>query len=335
MIRAFLTERRSWILFFMSLQVLLLFIAYVDVSLSFTSILYYSFLATLVFIGFLFIRYHRETRFYRRLEEWEQQFDISGLDAARSPFERIVETHLSSQTTRLKQIASRNMTLLEQEKDELMSWIHEVKTPLTAMQLMIDRVDDDALRASLTYEWLRIHLLLDQQLYQKRLPFIETDLFIEQLDLRKLLVAEIRMLQAWCIQKGVGFELELEADEVLSDAKWLAFILRQLLTNAVKYSPPASEILIRSYERDGHIKLEVKDNGRGIDPKDLPRVFDKGFTSTTSHHDSAATGMGLYLAQNAARSLHIRIEAQSELDVGSTFGLTFPRRNEFHRLTGM
>ena len=72
---------------------------------------------------------------------------------------------------------------LEQEKDELLSWIHEVKTPLTAMHLMIDRLDDETMKTHLTYEWLRIHLLLDQQLHQKRIPFIENDLYIENIDL--------------------------------------------------------------------------------------------------------------------------------------------------------
>ena len=75
--------------------------------------------------------------------------------------------------------------------------------------------------------------------------------------------------------------------------------------------------------------LEVKDSGRGIDPKDIPRIFDKGFTSTTKHQDHAATGMGLYLAKKAAKSLFIHIDVQSKLGTGTTFTLTFPKRNEF------
>ena len=101
-----------------------------------------------------------------------------------SPFEQIIENSMTNQTELLKQIASQNQMTLEQEKDELLSWIHEVKTPLTAMHLMIDRLDDETMKAALTYEWLRIHLLLDQQLHQKRIPFIENDLYIENIDLR-------------------------------------------------------------------------------------------------------------------------------------------------------
>jgi len=79
----------------------------------------------------------------------------------------------------------------------------------------------------------------------------------------------------------------------------------------------------------------VQDFGRGIDPKDLPRIFDKGFTSTTKHQDSAATGMGLFLAKKAAGPLLIRINVQSKWGEGTTFTLTFPKRNDFVHISGM
>ena len=101
------------------------------------------------------------------------------------------------------------------------------------------------------------------------------------------------------MQKGIGFDVDLEITNVLSDAKWLSFIIRQLLTNAIKYSE-ASDIMITKLSEDDQTKLEIKDSGRGIDPKDLPRIFDKGFTSTTKHQDHAATGMGLYLAKKGS-----------------------------------
>jgi OmpR family two-component system bacitracin resistance sensor histidine kinase BceS len=139
---------------------------------------------------------------------------------------------------------------------------------------------------------------------------------------------EIKTLKSWCIQKGIGFDIQLDQKEVLSDAKWLAFIIRQILTNAVKYSE-ASDISIKSWMQDDQTRLEVKDFGRGIDQKDLPRIFDKGFTSTVNHQDHAATGMGLYLAKKAATPLLIDIHAQSIVNAETAFALTFPKRNDF------
>ncbi|PMY01249.1 histidine kinase, partial [Pseudomonas sp. MPR-R5A] len=111
-----------------------------------------------------------------------------------------------------------------------------------------------------SYEWLRIHLLLDQQLHQNRIPSIENDLYIEQVNLEKLIYKEIRELQSWCLEKGIGFDIDLSVTEVLSDAKWLGFIMRQLLTNAVKYSS-ASEIEVCSTEQDEQTVVSIKDYG--------------------------------------------------------------------------
>ncbi|PUB09936.1 sensor histidine kinase [Paenisporosarcina sp. OV554] len=334
MIRNFLIERLSWILLFISLQILSLFIAYIDVTIPLGSMLYVSFLSLVFFSIFLVIRYYRETRFYRSLEDWESSLDLSEVAEPASPFETIVERSLTEQTSLLKQELSVNRIHLEQEKDDLLSWIHEVKTPLTAMQLMIGRIENGSLKAQLNHEWLRIHLLLDQQLHQKRLEVIENDLYIEHIDLESIVFNEIKTVQSWCIQKGIGFDIQLGTTDVLSDAKWLSFIIRQLLTNAIKYSQ-ATDILIRSYNKEGQFCLEVNDTGRGIDPKDLPRIFDKGFTSTANHREQASTGIGLYLAKKAALPLFIKIDVRSILGQGTTATLYFPKQNEFVNLQGM
>lgn len=334
MIKLYIIEKRSWILFFLFIQLLSVFIAYIDTSIPLRSIFYLVFLSVISFLVFFISRFQKETHFYKSLVERESHLDITGLTKAKSPFQEIVTDSITTQTAVMEQVASENLTLLEQEKDELLAWIHEVKTPLTAMHLMIDRIDDEPIKANLTYEWLRIHLLLDQQLHQKRIAFIENDLYIEKIALEEIIFQEIKTLQSWCIQKGLGFDVDLKIITLESDVKWLAFIVRQLLTNAVKYSQD-SDITIKSYSQAGQTFLEVQDYGRGIDPKDIARIFDKGFTSTTNHQDSAATGMGLYLAKKVAEELKIGVDVCSEIDKGTTFRLTFPKQNDFVSITSM
>ncbi|MCO0600148.1 sensor histidine kinase [Peribacillus butanolivorans] len=334
MIKKYIVERFSWIIFYILLHLFIIFVAFIDTAIPLKPILYIVFLSMIMFSIFLIVRYKIETKFYKSLEDREDNLDLTNIADPDSPFERIIENSIMNQTEFLKQSASQGQMTLEQEKDELLSWIHEVKTPLTAMHLMIDRLDNESLKSPLTYEWLRIHLLLDQQLHQRRIPFIENDLYIENTDLETIIFDEIKTLQSWCIQKGIGFDIHLEVTEVLSDAKWLAFIMRQLLTNSIKYSEN-SDIRIYSHEQAEQTILEVKDSGRGIDPKDLSRIFDKGFTSTTNHRDNAATGMGLYLTKNAAESLFISIDVKSELGTGTTVTLTFPKRNDFVNITSM
>ena len=334
MIWRFLKERRSWILFIFFIEVCFLLITYVDETIPFTSVLYAVFLTLLLFFLFLLVRFGKETTFYRELEEREENFDVTSIPQATSPFEKVVEHVTSEQIEQLKDESSHMKHQLEVEKDDLITWIHEVKTPLTALHLLIDRVQDRELNEQLTYEWLRIHFLLDQQLHQKRMPSIENDLYIEKVNLEKLLVEEITPLRTWCKQRGIGFDLDLTITELLSDAKWLAFMLRQLLTNAVKYSEN-NDISIAIHMNGHQPVLTIKDKGRGIMHRDLPRIFEKGFTSTVNHQDSAATGMGLYLTKKIADHLKINIEVTSEPGIGSTFTLTFPERNDFDQIRGM
>jgi two-component system, OmpR family, bacitracin resistance sensor histidine kinase BceS len=334
MIKNFIKERLSWILLFIVFQLLYLFVTYIDAAIPLKPVLYMIFLSFIIFITFLFIRYHIETKFIRGLEDWDHKLDITNLPEAEMPFDKVIAEKLIQQTNLLRQEVSENWYSLERERDELLAWIHEVKTPLSAMYLMIDRLEDDQTKVQMTYEWLRIHHLLDQQLHHKRLPFIKNDLFIESTDLKAVIFQEIKALQSWCIQKGIGFDIDLQVTEVLTDAKWLAFIIRQILTNSVKYSEE-SDIMLKSCQQNEQAVLEIQDFGRGIDPKDLPRIFDKGFTSTTEHHDGRATGMGLFLAKKASLSLLITIEVKSELGAGTTFTLTFPKKNDFVHIIGM
>ncbi|WP_416147565.1 sensor histidine kinase [Salipaludibacillus sp. HK11] len=335
MIRKFVMERISWLILVVFLLLLSLLMAYLDPSLSLDSMFYYVFLSLVISILFVVHRYFKETSFFKELDTRDSTTDITSLPEPNSPFESFIYKQITTPIEQLAKDVSTNQLLLEEEKDDLLAWIHEVKTPLTALRLIIDRTEDQQLKSELMYEWLRIYYLLDQQLHQKRIPFIENDLFIENVELESLLYSEIRTLRSWCLKKGIGFDVELHSTHVLTDTKWLAFILRQLLTNAVKYSEEGSEITVQSTDQKGQTILTVADNGRGIDSRDVPRIFDKGFTSTGKNQDQHATGMGLYLAKKAAIPLGIHISVRSIISSGTTFTLTFSKENRFLEIQGV
>ncbi|WP_077213496.1 sensor histidine kinase [Bacillus dakarensis] len=334
MIKAYFLEKLSWILMFFFIHILILFVAFIDAAIPFMPILYIVFLSWIFFTIFFFLRYHKEIKFYKHLKEWDSDLDLTRIPTSDSPFQKIIVESLTSNTSYLKQLALDDRRILEQEKDELLAWIHEVKTPLTAMHLMIDRLEEEKTKELIRYEWMRIHLLLDQQLHQRRIPFLENDLYIEQTNLKDIIYQEIKMLRPWCMQKGIGFDINLQIANVLSDAKWLAFILRQLITNAVKYSEN-SDIEVNSFTVKDQDVLEIKDFGRGIDSKDLPRIFEKGFTSTANHQDHNATGMGLYLTKKVTAPLLIKIDVQSEVGMGTLFTLMFPKKNDFDHISSV
>src|SRR5699024_1148999 len=154
------------------------------------------------------------------------------------------------------------------------------------------------------------------------------------LSLQPLIHKEIKHVQSWCMQKGIGFDISLRAEEVLSDETWVRFIIRQILTNAVKYSEQEGIIIESSWVYD-QVQLKIQDFGKGISTKDLPRIFDKGFTSTSNRRDQSATGMGLYLVQQVATHLSITVDVASQIGEGTTVVITFPKKNAFIHLQSM
>ncbi|MFD1334822.1 sensor histidine kinase [Oceanobacillus iheyensis] len=334
MIFSYLKERISWIILFIVLQVITLIVGYMDMTIPMKSIYYIVFIQFVIGIIFLCIRYRKETKFYIELMEWKPEIDLIDMPEGDTIFSKIVTRALEDQSQIYRKEYTQLQLDVQREKDDLLVWIHEVKTPLTTMQLMLERVEGKELRAQLSYEWLRIHLLLDQQLHQRRIPFMKNDLYIENVDLQSIINEEIRTLRSWCMQKGIGFQIELNVTQILSDAKWLHFILRQIITNAVKYSEN-NDITIESLIINNQHTLQISDKGRGISAKDLPRIFEKGFTSTKEHFDQGSSGMGLYLAGQAADSLGIRIEVTSEWGRGTCFQLIFQKKNELLHITSM
>ena len=95
----------------------------------------------------------------------------------------------------------------QEERDQSLAFVHEMKAPLTAMKLMIESVAERKTRLQLEREWLRIYLLLDQQLHQTRLDALEQDNRLEKVQFKTIIVEEIRDFQSWCMQKGIGFDL--------------------------------------------------------------------------------------------------------------------------------
>lgn len=285
-------------------------------------------------------RYFQETKYIKTLvnslaDEKDLDFILESFPDGHSSFEKTISTTIDDLVLVAKEELNGLKVVQLEENDHTLAWIHEVKTPLTSMKLMIDSLDDRNAQKKLEVEWLRIHLLLDQQLHNTRLSTIEKDYMIEEIDIQKILHMEIKEFQAWCIQKNIGFDLENLEIKVMSDQKWLAFIVRQLISNAVKYSHADSEIHIRTdIDHTGHAILMISDSGIGISRADLPRIFEKAFTGKAGRQTTASTGMGLYLAKNVAEHLGIHVFVSSTTGEGSTFSLQFPLKNEIVKILG-
>lgn len=331
----YIITRKSWILLFASLlgltDILILFEQGIHVEL--TSLLYLNTLYIIIFLVFFVWRYKKETKYTAALAKLQEVMASDWMESLPEPdnhLDRITNDVLREAFFQFKRKLSQLKESQLIENDFTASWIHEVKTPLTAMKLILDARTSDADLRRIESEWLRIHLLIDRQLYMTRLPALESDYVLERVSLQRLAAEEIRELAPWCMEKNLEVSIEGEDAMVVTDRKWCRFILRQLLTNAIKYSPSGKAItFVTTMSEQENVILDLIDEGPGIQPHDLPRIFDKGFTGENGRIHNAATGLGLYLAQTVAGKIGVALHVLADQRQGTTMRITFTDPNAF------
>ena len=200
-------------------------------------------------------------------------------------------------------------------EDYIEQWIHEVKTPITSIHLMLEnRISENpGLKRDLNVELSRLENDVELALYYARSEQIYRDYLIQKLNFRKVLLKVVNKNRTVIMNSSVA--RDLDCDEALyayGDEKWLVFMLTQVLLNAIKYKAEADAKVVMRAKRDNkRIVLNIIDNGKGIKKEELPRIFDKGFTGSNGRDNEKSTGMGLYLVHKLCEKLEIDIKADS------------------------
>ncbi len=216
----------------------------------------------------------------------------------------------------------------EEYREYVETWVHEIKTPIAANRLIIENGRDGLSPSSLkalTEEQERIEALVEQVLFYARSTALEQDYLIRKVNLEQLVKDVLKKHARALIESKMSPRLEGLSLTVLCDQKWLAFILGQLVSNAIRYRSDHDPcIAFSAYHKDEHTYLHVQDNGIGISPADLPRIFQKGFTGEHGRSFSKTTGMGLYLCKKLCDKMGIGLSATSIEGESTTFMLDFP-----------
>lgn len=324
----YLISRLRWILWIIFLNIIILVIAAIDYNIDIGSVVYIVILnigLTIVYIIFSFIK---ETQFIRHIINNEEIEEIKHKNLADTPFQREVVTFLYNNIANQKAILNQQRQQIKTYEQSLTTFAHDIKTPVTSMKLLIDKEQDSERKKSLMYEWSRINAMLDMQLYLTRMQSQNKDLYFEHVALRNLVIEEIQLTRFISQARGIGFDLLIDAEmQIYTDTKLCRMMIRQALSNAIKYSEN-STIVVEATLVNNHVTLSIKDEGRGISAKDLPRIFERGFTSTTFHNDSASSGIGLYLVNELKKALKVKVNINSELNKGTEVIFTFPEQND-------
>ena len=215
------------------------------------------------------------------------------------------------------------------------SWVHEIKTPITAATLICRNMGEN--KDKLLRELGQIEAHVERALFYARAESPEKDCLIRQCSLHQIVSDAIKNHQTLLIGQGVrieteGFESRESEYPVYTDAKWASFIIGQILQNAARYHGEEPVISLTAMTLGKQVRLSIKDNGIGIPAHELPRVFDRGFTGKNGRARGGSTGMGLYLCRRLTAFLQMDLKITSTEGMGTEVSLTFPSKENLTKL---
>lgn len=239
-------------------------------------------------------------------------------DIASGDYQEIVRLLCQEQQRRDSAAAARFSDMV----DYYTVWAHQIKTPIASMRLTLSG-EDSALARTLSAELFRIEQYVEMVLMFLRLDSDTTDFVFAECSLDGIVRQAVRKFAGEFIARRLTLKLDVGETSVLTDEKWLAFVIEQVLSNALKYTREGSVAITLESPKT----LCISDTGIGIDPGELPRIFEKGFTGYNGRRDMKASGIGLYLCRRICSDLGHSISAQSVPGGGTTIRIGLERRS--------
>ncbi|MBE5856572.1 MAG: HAMP domain-containing histidine kinase [Lachnospiraceae bacterium] len=216
----------------------------------------------------------------------------------------------------------------EEYKEYVETWVHEVKIPISTARMIIENHRSDSVEESgIVDEVERISTYVEQALFYARSEAVEKDYYVKSLNLSEVVGSALTARKKSLISMKASIDMTglEDATEVLSDGKWLTFILGQIIDNSIKYAKADEKLSLTFFVREdeGRRSLVIKDNGIGMKEEENDRAFEKGFTGTNGRIGKASTGIGLYLCKKLCLRLGHDINLESKLGEGTSVTITF------------
>lgn len=287
-------------------------------------LLYVFMIQILTILLYLLFRWIQDVRVYRWLKD-EQSPELNVPYLGKGEFSEA----LNERQNKISQAYNNQIQLIQADLDQrvtfLNQWVHQMKTPLSVVHLMIQDYDEELFQ-SIRKELYRLEDGLKTVLYSSRLSMFEKDYTIETVLLQDFLNELIIDNKRLFIQNRIIPKRQFPDNNltVITDKKWLHFALGQIISNAVKYSSVKSEtIVFRVEKQDENIVLEIRDFGVGIPSEDIKRIFEPYFTGVNGRSYQESTGMGLYLVREIMGKLQHEFKLYSKVGEGTTFKVYF------------
>lgn len=291
-------------------------------------VLYGILLSTVVLIVYLTVRYSQLHPYYRVLQHpqrlVQEPFQSLGNAPVAEALQELMHELERNRQNEIGQLRSHN----EQQVVFMNRWVHQMKTPLSIIQLTLEDVEDTT-AGSIQDELDKMRKGLEMVLHSSRLEQFEGDFRVELLSLPEVVRSSIAENRRLFIRRGITPDIRMDNNlQVYSDSKWLQFMFTQILTNAVNYSASKAgkKVIITAYMEEERIVLDIQDQGIGISSEDIHRVFNPYFTGERGRQYHESTGMGLYLVREISSRLGNQIELFSKPDEGTLVRFSWMNR---------
>lgn len=215
----------------------------------------------------------------------------------------------------------------EDFKEYVEMWIHEIKIPIAGLMLMYH--NNKTVNKNFLDQLNSLDNLTDQILYYVRSNYAEKDFLIKEASMDKIINEVLLKNKDSILENHIDVTVDVKNIKVLTDSKWLVFILNQIINNSIKYCDKNRKSYIMFYIEDNEKEttLHIKDNGIGVNASDLKHVFDKSFTGENGRKMRNSTGFGLYISKKLIEKLGHKISATSEENKYFEIAITFGKNN--------
>lgn len=264
-----------------------------------------------VFAAYDITKAYRRHKFLEELHRRNTEL-ISALPEPEGIVDSDYQQLISVLKEKIAEITAQTDSRIRDTVDYYTVWAHQIKTPIAAMRLTLQKEDVPEARR-LASELSRIEQYVEMVLVFVRLGSDYSDYVFVRQDIDEIIRSSVKKFASEFIDRRIRLEYDSVDIQAVTDEKWFAFVVEQLLSNALKYTREGS---IKIYS-EGKV-LCIKDTGIGIAPEDLPRVFDKGYTGCNGRTDRRASGLGLYLCRRICQNLGIDISISSTVGEGTT-----------------
>lgn len=303
-----------------------------------SDLIYLDFIIIAIYLMWIYTAYFNwKKQYYDLYKSILDKNDISIEDVKESSLEEEIIHKVTDNKDKKYDFKTKEYEEKLSDMEEYISkWVHEIKLPITALNIISEDIEDYTVASSVKNETEKINFLVNSIIYGSRATVASEDIFIKEENLGDIVKKSIKNNSFFLIKNKIEVVARNLNYNVYTDGKWIIYVIDQLINNAIKYSKEDGKIEFYAEDNKDYIKLNIKDNGIGIAKEDIDRIFNKGFTGSNGRNKVyKSTGMGLYFTKKVLNKLEQEVTVESIKGEYTLFNIYFYKISDYLKVTKM